>query len=212
VGLFLRHCKERTFMGKMLAVVFGLGLLTACGGNPSGGESEAEEGSSLQLNLSTVGASGTEYRLGPASFDIYRYQALIQTVVADGSARTAHVPLEPHYDYEVRLQPSWTLSRVEGTTLTPVAATLTSEDRQFVAVKPFVTTPVSFAFHLGEAGIDLGVTVDEGIPPGYDGRLVAVSPGPYQVEWNNGGTYCCVTDLAQAQALFPGMLIYAPTP
>lgn len=139
-----------------------LGLLTACGSTPG---SEAEEQvSAIDLSLSATAASGTEYRLGPATFDILAPDWMggepITTLAADGDARTLHVPLEPG-QYRVRLQPAWTLSRVNGQTLTPVAATLTSEPEVKVTVFEYETSHVEYAFHLGESGIDIGLTVDE---------------------------------------------------
>lgn len=142
-------------------------LLTACGASPSTASTDGNEqsGAEIQLNLSTTGASGTEYRLGPATFDIYRYidEAPVRTLTADGADSVLHVPLEEGI-YTVELRPEWTLSRVDGQALTRVAATLTSPDQQFVKVRSFETSPVSYAFHLGESGIDIGVSVDEGTP------------------------------------------------
>lgn len=188
-----------------------MGLLTACSGTPA---SEAEEkGSAIELNLSTTAASGTEYRLGPATFDIFddRFEdaELLATLVADGDERTLHAALEPD-TYKVRLRPGWTLSRVEDQVLTPVAATLTSGIEQWVHVSQYETTPVNYSFHLGVSGIDIGVTVDEGIPPGYDARLVPTGPGSsqYTLEWRGGGSVCCFTSLADAQANYSNANIY----
>jgi hypothetical protein len=142
-------------------------LLSACGASPSTESSDGGEpnGAEIQLNLATTGASGTEYRLGPATFDIFRYidEAPVRTLTADGADSVLHVPLEEGY-YSVKLRPGWTLSRVDGQASTAIAATLTSPDTQFVKVRVFETSPVNYAFHLGESGIDIGVTVDEGTP------------------------------------------------
>lgn len=186
-----------------------LSLLTACGAAPAG---QGEQASEIQLNLSTTGASGTEYRLGPATFDIfadYLEQAPVSTVTSDGAERMLHVPLAKG-SYSVKLRSGWTLSRVEGQTLTPIAATLTSPERQNVFVTEFETVPVNYAFHLGESGIDIGVTVDEGIPPGYDARLVPTQPGSseYSLEWRGGGSTCCFSSLADAQASYGNANIY----
>lgn len=150
-------------MNPMRAVVVGVGVLwlVGCGGaepQPSTGE-----GSSIQLNLSTTAPSGAEYRLGPATFEIdpeYGPGAPI-LVEADGAAPLLHVPLEPDY-YRVTLQTGWALSRITGSTTTPVAATLTSPAEQIVKVYQFESAPVQYSFHLGESGIDVGIQVDEG--------------------------------------------------
>lgn len=187
-------------------------LLTACGGSPSTSESE-QSGSEIQLNLSTTGSSGTEYRLGPATFDIFNDYGPnpIQTLTTEGAEQALHVPLEKGY-YNVKLRPGWTLSRVDGETRTPILATLTSRDSQDVYVRDFETSPVNYAFHLGEAGIDIGVTVDEGVPEGYDASLIPAAPGSsqYMLEWRGGGTTCCYSSLADAQANFGYARIYAP--
>lgn len=185
-----------------------LALLTACGAAP-GGE---KQGSEIQLNLSTTAASGTEYRLGPATFDVFdgfSGETPVATLMSDGAERAIHVPLAAGY-YSVNLLPGWTLSRVDGQTLTPIAATLTSPERQPVNVVQYETTPVNYAFHLGESGIDIGVTVDEGIPPGYDARLVPTQPGSseYSLEWRGGGSVCCFASLAEAQASYGNANIY----
>jgi hypothetical protein len=188
-----------------------MGLLTACGNSP-GGEA-VEPVSAIDLNLSTTAASGTEYRLGPATIDVLRDGhegwELTTTLATEGGERTLHAALEPGH-YSVRLRPGWTLSRVEGQTLTPVLATLTSSADQMVSVAPYEASPVSYAFHLGESGIDVGVTVDEGIPPGYDARLVRTGPGAsqYVLEWRGGGSICCFSSLAEAQASYSYANIY----
>lgn len=97
-----------------------------------------------------------------------------------------------------------------GQPLTPIAATLTSQNEQYVFVAQYETTPVNYAFHLGESGIDIGVTVDDGIPAGYDARLVPTQPGSseYMLEWRGGGSACCFTNLADAQANYGNANIY----
>ena len=186
-------------------------LLAGCSG-PAGGGSANEPGASIQLNLSTIGASGTEYRLGPATFDISRgyYGAEHFTLEASGAEPVLHQALEPG-SYHVSLKQGWQLSRVDGETLTPIAATLLRGTEQDVNVTQFVTTPVTYAFHLGESGIDIGVSVDEGIPEGYDGRVMPASdPGYFYIELRNGGGYCCVQSLAEAQAAYPGLNLLPP--
>jgi hypothetical protein len=79
-----------------------------------------------------------------------------------------------------------------------------------VSVEPFIATPVNFAFHLGESGIDIGISVEEGIPEGYDARLVAIDSGRYSIEFRSGGGACCVSGLTEAQSWYPGLRIYVP--
>ncbi|HVY27208.1 MAG TPA: hypothetical protein VHB79_11690 [Polyangiaceae bacterium] len=200
----------KTGFGMVLGVA--VCLLSACGGSPSTSQSEPS-GSEIQLNLSTTGSSGTEYRLGPATFDIFNDYGPdpIQTLTTEGAEQALHIPLAKGY-YNVKLRPGWTLARINGETRTPIAATLTSRDSQDVYVQDFETVRVNYAFHLGESGIDIGVTVDEGIPDGYDARLVPSSPGSsqYSLEWRGGGGDCCFTSLADAQARYPYAHIYAP--
>ena len=54
--------KMKTGLGLVVAGVF---VLAGCGNAPA--DSGSEETSSLQLNLTTTAASGTVYRLGPAT-------------------------------------------------------------------------------------------------------------------------------------------------
>ena len=192
----------------MVSVLGALSLLTACGATPeqAGG---GEEASSIELNLSTIAASGTEYRLGPATFDIVNPYDIspVATLVADGSDPVLHAPLQPGY-YSVKLRPDWTLSRVDGSTLTPVAATLTTPADQWVSVAQYESAPVNYGFHLGESGIDIGVSVDEGIPAGYDARLVSNGNGQYYLEWRGGGSVCCFASVAEVQAAYGNANIY----
>jgi hypothetical protein len=183
-----------------------VGLLTACGAAPA--PSGAEEESSLELNLTTTAASGTQYRLGPATFeieDLWRPSNPPLVIDASGEQARLHVPVQQG-SYRVSLERGWTLSRLDGTTLVPVAATLTSQAEQDVTVEPYQAAPVTFAFHLGESGIDIGVTVDEGIAEGYDARLVPAESG-YYIEFRSGGSFCCVQSLAEARAVYPNLNI-----
>jgi hypothetical protein len=188
----------KTGLGLMMVGVF---VLAGCGNAPA--DTGSEEASSLQLNLTTTAASGTVYRLGPATFNVSRKDESVPewTLSATGDEPSLNLPLPPE-SYTVSLEQGWTLSRIDGAAATPVAATLTSEASQRADVFPFQTTPVNFAFRLGESGIDIGVTVDEGIPDGYDGRVVPSpsDPNSYQIEWRWGGSVCCFASFAQAQA------------
>lgn len=183
-------------------------LLAGCGNAPA--SSTTEEPASIQLNLTTTTISGTEYRLGPATFLVTGRPDQQWVLTATGDEPTLHLALDPGF-YHVSLKSDWSLSRVTGGTLTPVAATLLGSTESDVNVTQFATTPVNYAFHLGESGIDIGLTVDEGIPDGYDGRLMPASdPGYYYIELRNGGGYCCVQSLAEAEAAYPGLRLFPP--
>jgi hypothetical protein len=125
----------------------------------------AEDESAIQLNLTTTAPSGNQYRLGPASFEIDPVYGNggHWAIDATGEEGALHVRLPADW-YEVRLQDGWTLSRLTPAGAMPVAATLTSAPVQTTKVYEFQTTPVTFAFHLGESGVDIGVSVDEGPP------------------------------------------------
>lgn len=208
--------KGAPIMNKNLGTFFSLlCMLTGCGAEPgasTGASGGTEEGSSLQLNLSTITASGTEYRLGPATFDILRSSEPFDTLSSDGSELSLRLAVPPD-SYRVKLKTGWTLSRVDGEELTPVLATLTSLADQEAHVRPFKATPVTYAFHLGESSIDIGVTVEEGVPPGYDARLYPSSSGSgYSLEFQDGGGICCFASLAAAQAAFPNANIFFAAP
>jgi hypothetical protein len=185
-------------------------VLTGCSG-PASPESASEPGSSIQLNLSTLGQSGTEYRLGPATFDVTGgYNGQQWTLSATGAEPALHLALDPGY-YHVSLKSDWQLSRIENGQPVPIAATLLTGTERDVSVTQFTTTPVTYAFHLGESGIDIGVSVDEGIPEGYDGRLLpSGDSGYFYIELRNGSGYCCVQSLAEAQGVYPGLNLFPP--
>ena len=188
--------------------------LQGCSAGASERSSGTEESASaVSLQLATTGSNGNRYRLGPAQSKLdnpypYPYQEPISMVVeAEGDTDILSVPVIPG-DWSVTLNPGWELQRVvEGGALTPVAATLTSPSTVQVGVGQFRVTSVNFAFHLGESGIDLGVTVDEGVPAGFDGVIERVPndfPGAirYQIEWTSGGGACCFNSVAEAKASY----------
>lgn len=143
-----------------------LGLSLAACSAPSSGSSESGA-TAVRLELTTTGSSGAKYRLGPASFVIEDQSVsppATQTVSTGDEAGDLIVPLAASV-YTVTLQPGWQLQKVNADgSSTPVAATLTSEASQFASVIPFRETPIHYAFHLGESGIDIGISVDDGAP------------------------------------------------
>ena len=190
--------------GLMVVGALAMSLLGCSAGTGDRSNSETEESAaSVAIQLGTTGSNGNRYRLGPAQFKItetHDYEGLNAIVVdAGGDADSLNVPLASG-SWTVTLNPGWKLQRVgEGNVLTPVPATLLSEATTYVSVSQFHATPVNFAFHLGESGIDIGVTVDEGVPPGYDGTIKRVN-GSYEVEWAGGGGSCCFSSVAEARS------------
>lgn len=192
-----------------------------CSAGASGASSETEgSASAVSLQLGTTGSNGNRYRLGPAQFQLdnpypYPYhEPVSMTVEAQGDTDILSVPAIPG-DWTVTLRPGWKLQRLDGGgTATPVAATLTSPSTLTVGVSQFRVTPVNFAFHLGESGLDIGVTVDEGVPPGYDGAIRRVLTDPpqepirYQIDWSGGGGACCFNSVAEAKAAYQYANLY----
>jgi len=205
-------------MNRFSLVVLGAALalsLQGCSAGADGPSAGTEKAASaVSLQLATTGSNGNRYRLGPAQFQLdnpypYWNQEPISMVVdAEGDTDILSVPVDPG-DWTVTLKSGWKLQRVdEGGALTPVAATLTSQNSVRVGVSAFRVSSVNFAFHLGESGIDLGVTVDEGVPTGYDGIIRRVPNDPpgiirYQVEWSSGGGACCFDSVDEAKAAYP---------
>ena len=111
----------------------------------------------------------------------------------------------------MQLSPSWQMQRVASDdSLTPVPATLLSQAEQVVNVQSFQSVPVVYDFHLGQAAIDLGIDVDEGISSGYDGKIYPTLYGEFSVSWTNGGSNCCYPSVAAVLAAFPDKQIQQP--
>jgi len=175
-------------------------------------QSEAET-ASIQLELTKLTASGNTYRLGPAGFDIVsNFTGETFSVDATGGEPVLHVPVEPG-DYEVTLHPDWVLQHLDPAgAATPMRATLLSPAAQFVRVEPFFTAPVVYAFHLGESGIDLGIDVEEGVPPGFDGVIEPISGGFFSVTLLSGAGACCFGSVSEAQQAFPELNLFVSEP
>lgn len=191
----------------MVGVLLASSLLGCSGGSGSASSGTEEPASSIALRLGTTGSNGNRYRLGPAEFkisELWGYPGNDPIVVnATGDADSLSVAV-PANEYQVTLTPGWKLQRVAaGETLTPVAATLVSEATVHATVSSFEVTPVNFAFHLGESGIDIGVTVDEGLPAGYDGIIRRMSDGRYSIDFGNNSGACCFVSVAQAKESYP---------
>lgn len=161
--------KRRTMgLGLLAGLSVMTGALTACsgGGGGDGGDRVAEYGT-LSVPLSTVGASGTEYRLRNAVFEIsdtYRYYPYDYAYASAGGSgsQTITVSSEDHLDdsaiavslergyYYVTLQPGWHLEKLEGGVATEVESTLLSDALQFVYVSPHSTSWLEYQFGLGD--------------------------------------------------------------
>jgi hypothetical protein len=152
---------KRRMMGLTLlaGLTLGLGAVAGCSNGNDSGEREMGK---LALPLSTQGASGAEYRLRDAVFQIsnqYGYygsageggasdQAFTVSSESDPTAKSIVVDTERGY-YYVRLLPGWRLEKVEGETVTDVEATLLSDQAQWVYVGAHSTSFVEFGFGLG---------------------------------------------------------------
>lgn len=152
------------------------GLSTACG---SDGGAKPELGT-LSLPLSTHGPSGAEYRLRDAVFQVspqYYYgggsgeggagsQALTVSSEDDPAASSINLSIE-RGSYIVQLLPGWHLEKVAPGGATNVAATLLSNETQWVYVYPHSSTWVEYQFGLGDRTIwfngqlNIGVQVYE---------------------------------------------------
>jgi len=198
----------------VFATILTMGLV-ACGDASDQNAGNEEIFTGIQLTLTTQGVSGVEYRLSPATFSIQAEGSSNPPQLVDASADAAAVvntPAEPG-SYTVTLQSGWALNRVLASgSLEPIPATLTSPASRTVVVDPFETEPVSFQFHLGQASIAIGATVDEGdYYVGYDGYITQAQPGVYSIQFN--GTFpaaCCFSSVEEARAAYPGLNLQAP--
>jgi hypothetical protein len=188
--------------------IFALSV-TACGG---AGETtlSTTETASIQLELTTLTPSGNTYRLGPATFDITGKATL--SVEATGDEPLLHVAVDPG-DYQVTLRAGWVLQMLKpflGPTVFP--ATLVSPAVQPVRVEPGRSTPLTYAFHLGESGIDIGIEVEEGVPPGYDGLISPLEDGRFEISFAGGGGACCFDSVSEARDAYPSLFLFFSEP
>ncbi|MGC4086794.1 MAG: hypothetical protein QM756_02635 [Polyangiaceae bacterium] len=188
------------------SLVVGLGFACLAGCSSVGAESEAEQTSGIKLDFTTVAQSGNVYRLGPASFDISGDATL--TVDTNGDEPLVHVDLQPG-QYQVALKPGWALQLLGANgTSTPTAATLLSSPVRSVQVSDFHVTELSYAFHLGASGLDIGISVDEGVPAGYDALIEQLPDGSYSITFASGGGACCFSSVEQARQAYPQLNMF----
>jgi hypothetical protein len=134
------------------------------------------------------------------------------TIDASAEADDLVVPVNQNGGYyRVRLNSGWQMQRVASDgSFAPVPATLLSQPEKQVSVQAFQTLPVIYDFHLGASSLDLGITVDEGVLPGYDGKIYPTLYGEYSVTWQNGGGDCCYLTVSAVLAAFPDKHIQQP--
>jgi hypothetical protein len=198
----------------ILAGVFGFSLM-ACGGPGDSITLSESETSSIRLELTSQTQSGNVYRLGPATFDINGFGPdgpVSLSVDASGDESLLQVLVEPG-SYDVGLREGWVLQHldVDGNP-TPIAATLTSPPVQYVSVEPFQAASLVFSFHLGQASINIGIDVDEGVPPGYDAMISPVGDGRYMITFAGGGGACCWDSVEEALLAYPDMNMFVSEP
>jgi hypothetical protein len=182
--------------------ILGLGVV-ACSSD-SANQLDAEA-ASIQLELTAVTTFGSTYRLGPATFDISGPVEL--SVDASGDDASLYVPVDPGL-YEVTLRPDWVLQYLDRDGVaTPMRATLLSTPVQEVEVAPFQSTPLVYAFRLGQSGLDIGIEVDELVPPGVDGIIVPESDGLFSVTLATDSVICCFQSETEAREAFPDLTL-----
>jgi hypothetical protein len=183
-------------------------LLMGCGssGQPSAGGSNDDAVGQLALPLTTQGASGVQYRLRDATFNIYRYgyggyggsgmgsggggQGQVFTVSSetDPNAATISINLEEGY-YYLELVPGWHFEKQTSSGYEAVEATLLSGQTQYVWVSRRSTSFAEFQFGLGgreiwlNGDLNIGVVLYED-PQGYAGY--GGSPGGSGGMWSGG--------------------------
>ena len=79
---------------------------------------------------------------------------------------------------------------------------------QFLHVAPFQVESLTYAFHLGESAIDIGIDVAEGVPPGYDGIIEPTGDGRYMITFPGNNGACCFANVSEAQQSYPGLSFF----
>jgi len=138
-------------------------LTTGCstGGSPSGDEQASPEIGNLGLPLSSTSASGVEYRLRNADFDVWGYQYdcwdYDDCEDYDESFSSEDYLEEPSImldllegDYEIHLGGEWYLERIVDGEAEAVEAVLLNDPWQWAWVSPHSTSWVTFQFGIGD--------------------------------------------------------------
>ena len=79
---------------------------------------------------------------------------------------------------------------------------------QCVHVEPFEAEAITFAFPLGVSGIDIGIRVEEGVPPGFDGVITSQGANSFLVTFAGGGSACCFNSVSDAQQSYPELNLF----
>ncbi len=169
----------------------GCGLLLALlavGTVGCSGQSAEPEHGSLSVPLRAYGASGAEYQLRDAEFEIHRYDyygyggsgmgegesVIVVSSEDDPDASSISVELESG-DYYLVLRPGWRMEQVGLDGATTVLATLLSEETQWVWVAPRATSWAEYHFGIGSrelwlnGKLNIDVRVSEDPNEGYGG-------------------------------------------
>lgn len=191
------------------------GALTGACSNGGGGEADkvADGHGTLQLPLVTQGASGTQYRLRDATFEVvsygYYYYPYESGAGGEGGAGAQHLTVSSEDDpeatsiavsvergdYIVRLLPGWRMEKVDAAGATDVEATLLSSDTQWVYVAAHSSSWVEYEFGLGERSlwfngklnIDIRVHEDPSELYGVAGQGGDLNVGGYSSYGGYGG-------------------------
>lgn len=197
--------------------------LTGCAGSTSTETDEVGVGT-VALPLTSYGASGTKYQLRHANFDItpdsyyygYGYGSggastggapgqvpAPITVSSESNPEAASIDVDLEQgSYMIRLQPGWSLERVENGNATSVNAQLLSGESQWVYVSPHSTSWVGYKFGIGDRSV------------WFNGKLnveVQVYENPNQYYGSTGGTGGYSAGGA-ANGAAAGALVIAPAP
>ncbi|MDX2051224.1 MAG: hypothetical protein SFV15_02470 [Polyangiaceae bacterium] len=158
--------KNKHTLGLLKCALVAGWVLTGCGGSASNEVDPAKLGT-LGLPLTTYGPSGAQYQLRHANFDIVPYSYYYggystggasnqQTMLLPTTASSDTNPDAPSIEvdleqgqYQIYLQPGWSLERVENGVSTPVEAQLLSGETQWAYVSPHSTSWVSYQFGIG---------------------------------------------------------------
>ncbi len=132
----------------------------------------------IQMSLTGVGISGTEYRLRYAAFDIFGASALGFSSEDYLDVPTVQMVLQAG-DYQIELEGGWTLERRNSDIYEPVNAVLLSDNPVAFTIVDQQTTSVAFRFktdgeviNLGQGTLDVSIEVDESAAAG-----VQLEPG-----------------------------------
>jgi hypothetical protein len=142
-----------------LATSFALGCGSEHAGNGSGTQSEAQTGK-VGLPLSATAASGVEYRLRNATFDIYGWSDVCDDEGCESYENS--LSSEDYLDqpsitldllkggYELYLEDGWELEQIVDGEAEVVEAQLLSSSYQYVNIRPYQTAWVNFEFGVGD--------------------------------------------------------------